>query len=93
MNISEITAVVGLVIGSSTMVGGAGKYYLDKEYVAQNDLQEQFLKKDLKDLQREKRKLERLEPALRTPQQNWELNDIESDIYEIREELDDLDQG
>ncbi len=90
MTLQQIGAALGIIIGSSTVLGGAGNYYLENEYVSNDALHEQFLQNDVRSLKREQRKLERLNEDMRTPQQKWELEQLEEDIEELQDEIDQL---
>ncbi len=87
MTLQEISAVLGIVVISSGAVGGAGKYYLDTEYVAQGQLQEFFQQRDLKEFKRDLRKLKRIPEGERTEREQWEIEDLEDEIEDLQDDL------
>ncbi len=87
MNLQDIGAVIGIVVASSGVLGGAGKYYLDTEYVAQSELDQFFIQRDIKDFNRQLRKLERIPETDRTDRENWEIEGLEDHIEDLTNDL------
>ncbi len=93
MTLQEFGTVIGIVVASSGVLGGAGKYYLDAEYVAENELEQQFIQRDLRGLNRDLRKLKRIPEVERTDREQWEIEGIEDEIDDLQQEYDQLSTG
>lgn len=90
MKLQDWAAVVGLVATMSVAAGGAGKYYMDNEYVNQKELRSYFIQRDIQTLNREARRIERVPTAERSADQAWELQDLENEISDLKEDLQHL---
>lgn len=82
MSISEIGTIFGISLAVASGAGSAGKLYLDTQYVSSDTI----IELELRQLKRERRKLERLENP--TPEQQWLIDDLNDEIEDLQRELD-----